>query len=40
MRTVATPRRYTLVAIGLHWLIALGILALLGIGYVLRQRKG
>ncbi|KMO43454.1 cytochrome B561 [Methylobacterium variabile] len=37
MRTVATPRRYTLVAIGLHWLIALGILALLGIGLAMTR---
>ena len=37
MHTVATPRRYTLVAIVLHWLIALGILALLGLGLAMTR---
>ena len=37
MRTVAAPRRYTLVAIVLHWLIALGILALLGLGLAMTR---
>ncbi|MEE8631045.1 MULTISPECIES: cytochrome b [Methylobacterium] len=37
MHTVATPRRYTLVAIVLHWLIALGILVLLGLGLAMTR---
>jgi cytochrome b561 len=37
MRTVATPRRYTLVAIVLHWLIALGILVLLALGLAMTR---
>ncbi|TGD98611.1 cytochrome b [Methylobacterium nonmethylotrophicum] len=37
MRTVAASRRYTIVAIVLHWLIALGILALLALGLAMTR---
>jgi len=37
MRTVAPSRRYTIVAIVLHWLIALGILALLTLGLAMTR---
>ena len=32
-----SPRRYTAIAIGLHWLIALGVLGLLAIGLAMTQ---
>lgn len=37
MRSGVTPGRYTAVAILLHWLIALGILALIAIGLIMTQ---
>ncbi|GJD49665.1 Cytochrome b561 [Methylobacterium crusticola] len=37
MQSAATPRRYTTVAILLHWLIALGVLGMIGIGLAMTR---